>query len=105
MQITPGFYPSAGDDLRRLMDSQGGGALPAGGPSSSGALLFSCNGRGSRMFGVPDHDVGCVRSGLDADIPVAGFFAAGEIGPVAGRNFLHGFTASVAVFRPRTRSR
>ncbi len=29
---------------------------------------------------------------------LAGFFAAGEIGPVAGRNALHAFTASMAVF-------
>ena len=38
---------------------------------------------------------------LESEVPVAGFFAAGEIGPIGGRNFLHGFTASVAVFRPR----
>jgi small ligand-binding sensory domain FIST len=53
------------------------------------------------MFGRPDHDVTTVCSGLDAAIPVAGFFAMGEIGPVGGRNFLHGFTASVALFRRR----
>lgn len=93
---------SAGDDLRQLMRSQGGGELAEGaGRQSAGALLFSCNGRGRRMFPIPDHDIGCVRAGLAADVPVAGFFAAGEIGPVGGRNFLHGFTASVAVFRPR----
>jgi small ligand-binding sensory domain FIST len=93
---------SAGDDLEALMRSQGGGALPAdGGAASAGALLFSCNGRGSRMFETPDHDVRRVRAGLAAEVPVAGFFAMGEIGPVGGRNFLHGFTASVAVFRPR----
>jgi len=92
---------SAGEDLRCLIASQGGGALGEAERSAAGALIFSCNGRGSRMFGVPDHDVGCVRSGLSADLPVAGFFAAGEIGPVGGRNFLHGFTASVALFRSR----
>jgi small ligand-binding sensory domain FIST len=53
------------------------------------------------MFGKPDHDALCVRRSLASEIPLAGFFAAGEIGPVGGRNFLHGFTASVAVFRPR----
>ena len=89
---------SAGEDLRQLISSQGGGALDGPG---GGALLFSCNGRGARMFGEPDHDLRCVRTGLQSEIPVAGFFAAGEIGPVGGRNFLHGFTASVAVFRPR----
>jgi small ligand-binding sensory domain FIST len=92
---------SASEDLAQLMDSQGGGALGRASAASAGALLFSCNGRGSRMFDTPDHDVTAVRSGLDAEVPVAGFFAMGEVGPVGGRNFLHGFTASVAVFRPR----
>jgi small ligand-binding sensory domain FIST len=62
-----------------------------------GALLFTCNGRGTRMFDVPDHDAAIVGELLD-DVPVAGFFAAGELGPVGGKNFLHGFTASVALF-------
>jgi small ligand-binding sensory domain FIST len=62
-----------------------------------GALLFSCNGRGKAMFPSADHDVLAVRSGLDTT-GVAGFFAAGEIGPVGGRNHLHGFTASILVF-------
>jgi len=94
---------SASEDLAQLMESQGGGALgDVQSPHAAGALLFSCNGRGTRMFSKPDHDVSCVRSGLKADLPVAGFFAMGEVGPVGGRNFLHGFTASVAVFRPRT---
>lgn len=93
---------SAGEDLSLLMQSQGGGGLSdPGAAQSAGALLFSCNGRGSRMFDAPDHDISRVRDGLSANVPVAGFFAAGEIGPVGGRNFLHGFTASVAVFRPR----
>ena len=64
----------------------------------AGALLFSCNGRGQGLFGQPDHDVGALRRAF-GDVPVAGFFAAGEIGPVAGRNFLHGFTASVLLLR------
>ncbi len=58
------------------------------------ALLFSCNGRGSRLFDRPDHDAGAVRAEAGA-IPLAGFFAQGELGPVGGQNFLHGFTASV----------
>jgi len=62
-----------------------------------GALLFSCNGRGSALFASADHDVRAVQAGL-ATRGVAGFFAAGEIGPVAGRNHLHGFTASVLAF-------
>jgi len=92
---------SAGEDLRQLMSDQGGGPLRNASPASAGALIFSCNGRGSRMFDAPDHDITCVQEGLDAPIPAAGFFAAGEIGPIGNRNFLHGFTASVAVFRER----
>jgi small ligand-binding sensory domain FIST len=63
----------------------------------AGALLFTCNGRGRRMFDVPDHDAALVGD-LLGDVPVAGFFAAGELGPVGGKNFLHGFTASMALF-------
>jgi small ligand-binding sensory domain FIST len=62
-----------------------------------GALLFSCNGRGTTLFPSADHDVRAVETGL-ATQGVAGFFAAGEIGPVGGRNHLHGFTASVLAF-------
>jgi small ligand-binding sensory domain FIST len=63
----------------------------------AGALVFSCNGRGRRMFGVPDHDAGALAEGLGG-APAAGFFAAGEIGPVGRESFLHGFTATVAIF-------
>lgn len=85
---------SADEDLRRALKSEltALGDRPAG-----GALLFTCNGRGSRMFSEPDHDAGLVAEMLGR-IPVAGFFCAGEIGPVGGKNFLHGFTASIAVF-------
>ncbi|BCA55447.1 hypothetical protein W02_25870 [Nitrospira sp. KM1] len=62
-----------------------------------GALLFSCCGRGEGLFGRPHHDTGVVRERL-GDLPLAGFFAQGEIGPVGGKNFLHGYTASLAVF-------
>jgi small ligand-binding sensory domain FIST len=65
----------------------------------AGGLLFSCNGRGTRMFDGPNHDAGCVRAALP-ELPLAGFFAAGELGPVGGRNFVHGFTASLALFEP-----
>jgi small ligand-binding sensory domain FIST len=92
---------SASEDLETLVAHKGGGPLENGDARSAGALLFSCNGRGRRMFTEPDHDVSRVCAGLSAKLPVAGFFAAGEIGPVGGRNFLHGFTASVALFRAR----
>lgn len=65
---------------------------------ASGALLFSCNGRGSRLFSEPNTDLNTVR-GVLGDVPVAGFFCAGEIGPISGRTFLHGHTASVAIIR------
>ncbi len=89
---------TAGEDLQQIVQERGGSA---GDPSAIGALMFTCNGRGARMFGKPDHDIACVQSGFGATIPAAGFFAAGEIGPVGGKNFLHGFTASVAVFGAR----
>jgi small ligand-binding sensory domain FIST len=62
-----------------------------------GALVFSCCGRGQGLFGRPHHDSGVLMERL-GQIPVAGFFAQGEIGPVGGRNFLHGYTASMALF-------
>lgn len=62
-----------------------------------GALLFSCNGRGRRFFAEPNHDITALQRQAEG-IPVAGFFAAGEIGPVGGKNFIHGYTASVALF-------
>lgn len=61
-----------------------------------GALLFSCSGRGTELFPAADHDVQAVRTGLGTR-GVAGCFAAGEIGPVGGRNHLHGYTASMLV--------
>jgi small ligand-binding sensory domain FIST len=63
---------------------------------TAGALLFTCNGRGARMFGEPGHDARLVSAAVGDG--VAGFFCGGEIGPVGGRPFLHGFTATLAVF-------
>ena len=68
-----------------------------GGRRPAGALVFACNGRGSGMFGTPDHDAEAIASELGG-APAAGFFAGGEIGPVGGEYFLHSFTATVAVF-------
>jgi small ligand-binding sensory domain FIST len=84
---------SADEDLREALRLQAQ-ALGSGG--AAGALLFTCNGRGSNMFEVPDHDAAALEDALG--VPTAGFFCAGEIGPVGGRNFLHGFTATMAVF-------
>jgi small ligand-binding sensory domain FIST len=63
----------------------------------AGALVFTCNGRGVGMFGSPNHDATAVEDAF-GPVPAAGFFCAGEIGPVGPRNFLHGFTATMAVF-------
>lgn len=85
---------TADADLRSLLAerlSQTDGRDPVG------ALLFTCNGRGSNLFGSPDHDVTVLRDNIPG-LPVAGMFCGGEIGPIGGKNFLHGFTASVALF-------
>lgn len=79
---------AADDDLRALLS-------PC--PVPSGALLFTCTGRGRALFGARDHDTGVVEE-LFGPLPLAGAFCAGEIGPIAGRNFLHSFTASLALF-------
>ena len=60
------------------------------------SLLFCCNGRGKHLFGAPDHDAKAVVNALGA-APSAGFFCNGEIGPVGGSNFLHGYTASIGL--------
>ena len=87
---------SADRDLQRALDL---GMRALGGEPPAGALCFSCNGRGRGMFGAPDHDAAALASALRG-APAAGFFAAGEIGPVGGESFLHGFTATVALFAP-----
>ena len=77
---------------------------PLGGLSegnSRGALLFTCNGRGTRMFSEPHHDASVVQA-VAGPLPLAGFFAQGELGPVSGKNHIHGFTASLAIFEPDT---
>jgi small ligand-binding sensory domain FIST len=78
---------AADEDLREML----------AGEDASAALLFTCNGRGVRFFGEPDHDAAVVDQ-LLGPLPVAGAFCAGEVGPVGGRTFLHGFTASLALF-------
>jgi small ligand-binding sensory domain FIST len=66
----------------------------------SGALLFSCLGRGEHLYKEPNFDTGVFRQHL-GDVPVGGFFCNGEIGPVGGTTFLHGYTSSFGLFRPR----
>ena len=78
---------SADEDLRELITDV----------SADGALVFTCNGRGVRFFGEPDHDASIIAEAL-GHRAVAGMFSAGELGPVGRHNFLHGYTASVALF-------
>jgi small ligand-binding sensory domain FIST len=82
---------TADEDLREML----------AGEEAEAALVFTCNGRGIRLFGRPHHDASVLAEALE-DPATAGFFAAGEFGPVGGRNFVHGFTASLALFRSPT---
>ena len=81
---------TAHEDLQALLTRQT--AKPP-----AGALIFTCNGRGRRLFSTPSHDASCLQQ-LLGPLPVAGFFAQGEIGPIGNTNCLHGFTASIALF-------
>ena len=65
-----------------------------------GALLFSCLGRGQFLYGKANHDTDMFRDKL-GEIPLGGFFCNGEIGPVSGTTFLHGYTSSFGLFRPK----
>lgn len=84
---------TAKEDLELMLTPQSIYEKPRGG------FLFSCNGRGTNLFDHPNGDVETIRNIL-GDVDLAGFFCAGEIGPVGGRNFLHGHTASLAFLRP-----
>lgn len=85
---------TADEDLQLLLDAE---VLK---PRPFGGLLFTCNGRGRKLFETEHHDVNVIHDRL-GPVPLAGFFAAGEIGPVGDRSFLHGQTASLAFFRER----
>jgi small ligand-binding sensory domain FIST len=87
---------AADDELRQLLSSAADD-LPA---PPAAALLFACNGRGVGLFGAPDHDVRAARE-LLGQPAIAGFFCNGEIGPVGGSTFVHGFTASLGLFVAR----
>jgi small ligand-binding sensory domain FIST len=89
---------SATEDLHALLATDRAGHRQP----PLGALMFSCCGRGRGLFGRPNHDATAATDQLGS-IPLAGFFAQGEIGPVGHRNFLHGYTASVALFAERDR--
>jgi small ligand-binding sensory domain FIST len=80
-------------DMQNLL-----GHLPEGGAAPRGALMVSCVGRGQGLYGEPDHDAALVQS-MRGPLPLAGFFANGEFGPVDGRNYVHGYTSSLVVIR------
>lgn len=86
---------AADAELRQLLADVRGKSEAA----PAGALLFTCNGRGTRMFSQPHHDAEAISSAL-GPIPLAGFFAQGELGPIGQQNFIHGFTASIGLFLP-----
>jgi len=81
---------TADEDLRRMV----------GGRSAQAALVFTCNGRGTHLFPEPHHDAMVVSESLGG-APTAGMFCAGELGPIGGHNFMHGFTASVVLLTTR----
>jgi small ligand-binding sensory domain FIST len=87
--------PAAADeDLAALLDQA---RQQLAGTRVHGACLCACNGRGRGLFGEPNHDAQLIQRTL-GPLPLAGFFCNGEIGPVGGRNHLHGYTASLALF-------
>lgn len=86
---------TAGQDLeQRLTDVAEVGA------QAEAALLFSCLGRGANLYGAPNHDSDALRRHFGA-LPIGGFFANGEIGPVGGRTFVHGYTSVIGLIRAR----
>lgn len=84
---------TAAEDLEMMLTPQQLYGMPSGG------FLFSCNGRGTRLYPHPDGDISTIQQVIGG-VDIAGFFCAGEIGPIGGKNFLHGHTASLVLFRP-----
>lgn len=87
------------EDLRQVLER----ATRTGAPAARGALLFSCLGRGHHLYGERGHDSRLFRDLVGA-VPLGGFFCNGEIGPVQGTTYLHGYTSSFALFRERPRA-
>ncbi len=88
---------TSAQDLESMLSRYAG---ESAGHQKSGALLFSCLGRGSYLYGRPDHDTDMFREKL-GDMPLTGFFCNGEIGQVGGSTYLHGYTSSFGIFRPK----
>jgi small ligand-binding sensory domain FIST len=92
---------AADDDLRSQLSVLEHDLEP--GEEVLGALLCACNGRGSGLFGLPNHDAGALADVL-GPLPTAGLFCNGEIGPVGSTNFVHGFTASIALLTTKDKA-
>lgn len=89
---------TSAEDLRTMLTAYDD--APSRPRDVSGALLFSCLGRGENLYGKPNFDTGIFEEHMGG-VPVGGFFCNGEIGPVGGATFLHGYTSSFGLFRPR----
>ena len=85
---------AANEDMGELLEHA---KEKIGGATIYGGCLCCCNGRGKNLFGAPNHDAEQVQKEL-GPIGLAGFYGNGEIGPVGEKNYLHGFTASLALF-------
>ena len=92
---------TSSQDLSAMLEQYVSG-LPEDGQSDAGALLFQCLGRGSYLYGRPDHDTKMFTDMVGA-VPLTGFFCNGEIGQVGDATFLHGYTSSFGIFRPKQR--
>lgn len=94
MQFQRRDAAAASEDMRELLQRA---HRQLGDKPVYGGCLCCCNGRGKNLFGKTGHDAKLVQQEL-GEIGLAGFFCNGEIGPVGKKNFLHGYTASLALF-------
>ena len=88
---------TSAEDLRSAL---AGYLRGLGNRNAVAALMFQCTGRGQYLYGEEGHDMGIFNE-MVGSLPVGGFFCNGEIGPVAGATYLHGYTSSFAMFRER----
>ncbi len=96
MQLHVRDKTTSAEDLDRALTRYAQSRAPT---TESGALMFSCLGRGQHLYGAPDHDATAFSEHLP-EVPMGGFFCNGEIGPVGARTFLHGYTSAIGVFGP-----
>lgn len=92
---------AAEEDFKILLELN---QMMRGSDKPSGALLFSCLGRGAGLFGENNHDIRLVKK-MTGEYPVAGFFCNGEIGPIGGKTFVHGYTSCLGLFFPKNHAR